>query len=60
MPDSLNPIDWRTRGIKHVAASAKSGDTPETLGMNREVAISGARTAKLAAISEIALPPTRS
>jgi uncharacterized RmlC-like cupin family protein len=48
MPDSLNPIDWRTRGIKHVRANAKSSDTPETLGMNREVAISGARTGSVA------------
>ncbi len=48
MPDSLTPIDWRTRGIKHVRASAKSADTPETLGMNREVAISGARSGSVA------------
>jgi uncharacterized RmlC-like cupin family protein len=48
MPDSLTPIDWRSRGIKHVRANAKSSDTPETLGMNREVAISGARTGSVA------------
>ena len=48
MPDSLTPIDWRTRGIKHVRASAKSSSTPETLGMNREVAISGARSGSVA------------
>ena len=48
MPDSLTPIDWRTRGIKHVRASAKSSSTPETLGMNSEVAISGARSGSVA------------
>ena len=48
MPDSLTPIDWRSRGIKHVRASEKSSSTPETLGMNREVAISGARSGSVA------------
>ncbi|MEG9436810.1 cupin domain-containing protein [Edaphobacter sp. HDX4] len=36
--------DWRHDGIRVVRAGEKSGDTPETLGMNREVAISGSRT----------------
>jgi uncharacterized RmlC-like cupin family protein len=36
--------DWRTRGIRVVKAAEKSCDTPETLGMNREVAISGSRS----------------
>ncbi|MBP0443641.1 cupin domain-containing protein [Roseomonas sp. SSH11] len=36
--------DWRSKGIRHVAATQKSCDTPETLGMNREVAVSGSRT----------------
>ncbi|WP_426960131.1 cupin domain-containing protein [Muricoccus radiodurans] len=36
--------DWRTQGIRHVPAAQKSCDTPETLGMNRQVAISGSRT----------------
>jgi uncharacterized RmlC-like cupin family protein len=36
--------DWRTQGIRVVHAGEKSCDTPETLGMNREVAISGSRT----------------
>lgn len=37
-------IDWRTRGIRVVHANEKSCDTPETQGMNREVAISGTRS----------------
>lgn len=37
-------VDWRTRGIRVVHATERSCDTPETLGMNREVAISGPRT----------------
>ncbi|MDE1176714.1 MAG: cupin domain-containing protein [Edaphobacter sp.] len=40
----LEPVDWRTKGIRVVKAEARSCDTPETLGMNREVAISGSRT----------------
>lgn len=36
--------DWRTNGIRVIHADQKSCDTPETLGMNREVAISGSRT----------------
>ncbi len=48
MPDNLTRTDWRTAGIKRVRASDKSGDTPETLGMNREVAISGARNGSVA------------
>jgi uncharacterized RmlC-like cupin family protein len=35
--------DWRTHGIRVARSSEKSCDTPETLGMNREVAISGSR-----------------
>jgi uncharacterized RmlC-like cupin family protein len=37
-------VDWRTRGIVVVHATERSCDTPETMGMNREVAISGSRT----------------
>ena len=48
MPDTHSPADWRTRGIKRIRGSEKSGDTPETLGMNREVAISGPRTGSVA------------
>lgn len=36
--------DWRTNGIRVIHADQKSCDTPETVGMNREVAISGSRT----------------
>jgi uncharacterized RmlC-like cupin family protein len=36
--------DWRTSGIRVVKSGEKSGDTPETQGMNRMVAISGERT----------------
>jgi len=35
--------DWRTKGIKVVKAVSKSCDTPDTKGMNRQVAISGGR-----------------
>ena len=35
--------DWRQHGIKVVRAADKSSDTPETLGMGRQVAISGKR-----------------
>ena len=38
------PRDWRREGIRVVRARQRSGETPETLGMNREVAISGTRT----------------
>ena len=50
MPDDLAPrtVDWRTRGIRVVRGTQKSCDTPETLGMNREVAISGSRTGSTA------------
>ena len=50
MPDDLSPrtVDWRTRGIRVVRGNQKSCDTPETLGMNREVAISGSRTGSTA------------
>ena len=50
MPDGIvktppaKGYDWKNKGIKHVAAAQKSCDTPETLGMNREVAVSGSRT----------------
>lgn len=36
--------DWRTEGIRVVRRAERSGETPETRGMNREVAISGGRT----------------
>lgn len=35
--------DWRDNGIRVIHAGEKSGDTPATLGMNRQVAISGSR-----------------
>jgi uncharacterized RmlC-like cupin family protein len=37
-------MDWRTQGIRVVRAAERSNNTPATLGMNREVAISGGRT----------------
>jgi len=40
----LNSRDWRREGIRVVRAKRRSSDTPATLGMNREVAISGSRT----------------
>ena len=44
-PEQLqSTTDWRTQGIRVVRSAEKSNDTPETLGMNREVAISGPRT----------------
>jgi uncharacterized RmlC-like cupin family protein len=36
--------DWRTHGIRVVRLDQRSCDTPETMGMNREVAVSGSRT----------------
>ncbi|MFT8245939.1 cupin domain-containing protein [Roseomonas sp. BN140053] len=50
MPDDLAPRathppeHWRDHGIRVVPAAGRSGDTPETRGMNRQVAISGSRT----------------
>ena len=49
MPDGIATkpapqTDWRNKGIRHIRGADKSGDTPETKGMNREVAISGSRT----------------
>lgn len=44
MLDKPHPTtDWKTKGIKVVKAASKSGDTPDTKGMNRQVAISGSR-----------------
>ncbi|MFC0409559.1 cupin domain-containing protein [Roseomonas elaeocarpi] len=43
-PEAGAKKDWRNEGIKVVRAGARSCDTPETLGMNREVALSGGRT----------------
>jgi uncharacterized RmlC-like cupin family protein len=40
----LSSTDWRTKGIRVAKGAEKSCDTPETMGMNREVAISGSRT----------------
>jgi uncharacterized RmlC-like cupin family protein len=50
MPDGLAPkkTDWRTRGIRVVHADQRSCDTPETLGMNREAAISGSHVGSTA------------
>jgi uncharacterized RmlC-like cupin family protein/SAM-dependent methyltransferase len=36
-------MDWRSHGIRVIRAGERSPDTPDTLGMNREVAISGSR-----------------
>lgn len=47
MPDGAitrEAAKWRTTGIKVVRAAQKSSDTPETLGMGRQVAISGQRS----------------
>jgi uncharacterized RmlC-like cupin family protein len=35
--------DWKTNGVKVVKAAAQGRDTPDTKGMNRQVAISGGR-----------------
>ncbi|WP_424813155.1 cupin domain-containing protein [Roseococcus sp. YIM B11640] len=47
MPDdgAVKPAatDWRQHGIKRVLSHQRSGDTPETMGMGRMVAISGSR-----------------
>jgi uncharacterized RmlC-like cupin family protein len=40
----LSKRDWRTQGIRVVHAEQRSSETPETLGMNRQVALSGSRT----------------
>ncbi|HVG27187.1 MAG TPA: cupin domain-containing protein [Acidobacteriaceae bacterium] len=39
-----DPQHWREHGIRVVPAGQRSCDTPETLGMNRQVAISGSRS----------------
>lgn len=44
LQDEASARDWLTNGIRVIHANQKSCDTPETLGMNREVAISGSRT----------------
>jgi uncharacterized RmlC-like cupin family protein len=47
MPDGSVKRDanyWRHNGIRRVLTGERSGDTPETLGMGRMVAISGSRT----------------
>lgn len=47
MPDSLIQRDatyWRDHGIKRVRSEERSGETPETEGMGRLVAISGKRS----------------
>lgn len=36
--------NWKTEGIRVIAPRARNADTPETKGMNRQVAISGSRT----------------
>jgi uncharacterized RmlC-like cupin family protein len=38
---------WRHHGIRRVLSNERSGDTPETLGMGRMVAISGSRTGSI-------------
>lgn len=38
------PKDWKTEGIRVIAPRERSAATPETRGMNRQVAISGGRT----------------
>lgn len=44
LQDEASTRDWLTNGIRIIHADQKSCDTPETMGMNREVAISGSRT----------------
>ena len=47
MPDGLvkpATTNWRDNGIKRVRSEDKGSDTPETAGMGRLVAISGARS----------------
>jgi len=36
--------DWKTDGIRVIAPRSRNTDTPDTKGMNRQVAISGSRT----------------
>ena len=36
--------NWKTEGIRVIAPRSRNADTPETQGMNRQVAISGTRT----------------
>ena len=36
--------DWKTEGIRVVTPMARTLDTPDTRGMNRQAAISGNRT----------------
>lgn len=36
--------DWRTQGVRVVRVQQRSSETPQTLGMNRQVALSGSRT----------------
>ncbi|SMO96660.1 cupin domain-containing protein [Paracoccus laeviglucosivorans] len=36
--------NWKTEGIRVIAPRGRDKDTPETQGMNRQVAISGRRT----------------
>jgi uncharacterized RmlC-like cupin family protein/SAM-dependent methyltransferase len=40
---TVRTSDWRCQGIRVVRAGERSSDTPDTVGMNREVAISGSR-----------------
>ncbi len=42
-PPSVESIDWRSQGIRVAKGAEKSADTPETMGMNRMVAICGSR-----------------
>lgn len=42
--ESAPPVDWKAAGIKVVHHGARSRETPDTKGMNRQVAISGKRT----------------
>ncbi len=47
MPDGLVKREagyWRENGIRRVLSAERSGDTPETEGMGRLVAISGRKT----------------
>ncbi len=37
-------VDWKTQGIKVVKSVKRSCDTPDTKGMNRQVALSGTRS----------------
>ncbi|MDB6455179.1 cupin domain-containing protein [Falsirhodobacter sp. 20TX0035] len=45
---NISQQNWKTNGIRVIAPRARDTGTPETKGMNRQVAISGSRTGSTA------------